>query len=245
MIHRTICRDGRDQSILMGGSSVRHVELLPCRFMVAQVFDVWRCCCAPAWCRVDDRAERQRPARNDGRIRPQNVFAWLPCLEWLLFSFFIILPLLALSWSVYFLFSSFSCVSIFRPRYPYLDKKYIQYVAPCFDGDIVADLCAPHTHTQFISVPNWAHKYPSFSPFSLYTRRHFFADARATGFRSLDRSTFLCLHKLCIWRTTRSQDVSFIVRPVSPVYKSTLYYKPRSSFFLKKRSFFILILFWF
>lgn len=165
MIHRTICRDGRDQSILMGGSSVRHVELLPCRFMVAQVFDVWRCCCAPAWCRVDDRAERQRPARNDGRIRPQNVFAWLPCLEWLLFSFFIILPLLALSWSVYFLFSSFSCVSIFRPRYPYLDKKYIQYVAPCFDGDIVADLCAPHTHTQFISVPNWAHKYPLFPRF--------------------------------------------------------------------------------
>ena len=35
------------------------------------------------------------------------------------------------------------------------------------------------------------------------------------------------------------------MRPVSPVYKSTLYYKPRSSFFKNKRSFFILFYFYF
>ena len=57
--------------------------------------------------------------------------------------------------------------------------------------EISSPTCAPLTHTQFISAPNWAYKYPLFLPFSLYTRRYFFADARATGFRSLDRSTML------------------------------------------------------
>jgi hypothetical protein len=69
MIHRTKCRDGRDQSILMGGSSVRHVyyraDLWWRKFLT---FDV---VAAPD----AELMTEQRAARNDGRIRPQNVFA--------------------------------------------------------------------------------------------------------------------------------------------------------------------------
>ena len=72
---------GRTWPINIDGWFIGSSCLLPCRFMVAQVFLTYDVVAAAP--DADDRAAGR--AWNDGRIRPQNVFAWLPCLEWLLF----------------------------------------------------------------------------------------------------------------------------------------------------------------
>lgn len=136
----------------------------------------------------------------------------------------------------------FSCVSIFRPRYPYLDKKYIQYVAPCFDGDIVADLCAPHTHTQFISAPNWAYKYPLFPRFlsilvvviSLRMRVQL-VSGHSIGQRFYAFTSYA-------YEERRDHKMSLLLWGLCRPAISRLYIISQDLFFKKKRSFFILLL---
>ena len=232
MIHRTICRDGRDQSILMGGFFGSS-----CRIITVPIYggaSFWRMTlllCAglmPSWW-----PSRAAAARSKWWADPPSECIRVTPLSGMIIVFFVYYFssfgsfLIRLS-----CFFFFSCVSIFALDIHIWTKSIFNTLRLAL-MEISSPTCAPLTHTQFISAPNWAYKYPLFLPFSLYTRRYFFADARATGFRSLDRSTMLSQVICYAYEERRDHKMSLLLWGLCRPSISRLYIISQDLLFLK------------